>query len=181
MLSLNTKFAASEASSQMSAFALMNGSTHAVDSYAGTPAVTTSVPESVTAAAVPMGTPLCAGLTDTFETSNAESAPVKSVAAVPAGRSVTATVVGAVTDEPAARATGAPSAITSDGPANSIGNAGAASRSATTPSPVRRTVGRDALVASAVIAGSVCAVAWLASAIALSATNSSDAPVDVTV
>ena len=102
-----------------------------------------------------------------------EPAFVKSVAAVPAGRSLTPTVIGAVTEEPAASAIGAPLAMASDGPANSIGYAGAAVGSDTVPSPVRRTVGRDALVASATISGSGRTAAWLESPVALSATSSS--------
>ena len=120
-------------------------------------------------------TPLWAGLAESFETSM-EPAFVKSVAAVPAARSVTPTTVSAEKDEPEARATGASDAITSEGPANSIAYAGAVVGSVTVPSPVRRTV---AVVV--VIAGTGCAVAWLASAVALSETSSSSVPDVVTV
>ena len=153
----------------------MNGSIQALASYAATPVMDTVPSARAGATAVPSAMPLRIAVAESLDTSKSASAPVNSVAAVLAARFSTPTSVVAETDEPAASATGVPAAIWSEAPSKVIGKAGAASRSATMPAPVRLTV-----AVAAVISGRVCTFAWKVVAVALSATKVSPAADDST-
>ncbi len=153
----------------------MNGSIQASGSYAATPVMDTAPSARVGETAVPSAMPLRIAVAESLDTSKAASAPVKSVAAVFTARLSTPTSVAAVTDEPAARATGVPAAIWSAAPSKVIGKAGAASCNAAMPAPLRVTV-----ALAAVIAGKVCTFAKKVDAVALSATKVSPAADDST-